>query len=103
MVPLPKASKRPPSRKPPISIRLSPVYEYGLSQIAEREGVPLGKLLRRIIEEWAQEYSRAEAAEVGEYIQTSQEGKFITAFGDAALIDMATMEERADSAKPGKA
>jgi hypothetical protein len=90
-------------RKPPISIRLSPVYEYGLNQIAKREGIPLGKLLRRIIEGWAQAYSRVEAAEVGEYIRKSEEGKFITAFGDAALIDMATTEELASNAKPAKA
>ena len=87
----------------PITIRLSPVYEYGLNQIAEREGIPLGTLLRRIIEEWAQAYSRAEAAEVSEYLRTSEEGKFITAFGDAAIIDMATMEERIASVKSAKA
>jgi hypothetical protein len=82
-------------RKPPISIRLSAVYEYGLNQIAEREGVPLGKLLRRVIEKWAQAYSRAEAGDVGEYIRTSKEGADLTSFADTALEDMLTFERPA--------
>jgi hypothetical protein len=77
----------------PIPIRLSPVYEYGLSRIAEREGVPLGTLLRRIVEEWAQAYTREQCA-IGEWMKTSEEGAALTAFADTALEDMLTLEER---------
>ena len=64
----------------PLTIRLSPVYEYGLSQIAERQGVPLGTLLRHIVEEWAQSYTRAQAAQVSDHMHTSEEGIALTAF-----------------------
>jgi len=82
----------------PITIRLSPVYEYGLAHIAEREGVPMGSLLRRIIEEWAQAYTRAQAAQVSEHMRTSEEGIAITAFANAALDDVLNFEERAAAA-----
>jgi hypothetical protein len=78
----------------PIPIRLTPVYEYGLAPIAEREGIPLGTLLRRIVEEWAQAYTRDQCASVGAWIRSSEEGAALTAFADTALEDMLTMEER---------
>jgi hypothetical protein len=87
-----------PMARSPITIRLSPVYEYGLARIAEREGVPMGSLLRRIIEEWAQAHTRAQAAEVSEHMRTSEEGIALTEFADAGLDDVLNFEERAASA-----
>lgn len=78
----------------PLTIRLSPVYEYGLAQIAEREGVPMGTLLRRIIEKWAQAYTQAQAAQVSEHMRTSDEGIALAAFADAALDDVLNFEGR---------
>jgi hypothetical protein len=82
----------------PLALRLSPVYEYGIAQIAEREGVPMGTLLRQIIEEWSQAYSRAQAAQVSEHMRTSEEGLALTAFADAALDDVLSFEERSAAA-----
>ena len=87
----------------PLTIRLSPVFEYGLTQIAEREGVPLGTLLRRVIEEWALTYTRAEAAEVAEHLRTSEEGAALSAFADLALDDVLDFEERAAAGKRASA
>jgi hypothetical protein len=87
----------------PLTIRLSPVYEYGLNQIAEREGVPLGTLLRRIIEEWALAYTRTEGAQVAEHIRTSEEGAALTAFADAALDDILGRERRRARGKRARA
>jgi hypothetical protein len=66
--------------------------------MAERRSA-LGTLLRRIIEDWALTYTRAEAAEVAEHLRTSEEGAALTAFADAALDDVLNFEEQAAAQK----
>jgi hypothetical protein len=57
----------------------------------------MGTLLRRIIEAWAQAYTRAQAAQVSEQMRTSDEGIALTAFADAALDDVLNFDKAASA------